>query len=321
MKFLFNFSHSYKSIVKRFKNLDMTKPESIEDYYASRPFLTAENLSREVGHFNVFRIEEQRPDEASPVAYGRKDFFKICLTTGKSRIHYADKSMEIMQHGLLFANPLIPYNWEPLEAKQTGYTCIFTEPFFNNYGRLKDYPVFKPGGLPVYELNGGEFKQIGGIFGQMVEEKDSSFEFRDDVLRNLVFQLIHSTLKMRPATHLVTEKANGAARITSLFIELLEKQFPVKNTIDGLELRSASDFARQLALHVNHLNKSVKEVTQKTTSEVIMERLLKEAKIMLKHSTWTISEIAYSLGFEEPTHFSSFFRKHLQLSPSQFRNA
>ena len=321
MLFLFNFSHFYKSIAKRFKNPSMTKPETIEDYYANRPFLKKGSLSKEVGHFNVFRIEEQQSDEATPVAYGRKDFFKICLTKGKSRIHYADKSMEIMRHGLLFANPLIPYNWEPLEAKQIGYTCIFTESFFNNYGRLKDYPVFKPGGLPVYELTGEEFKQIGGIFGQMVEEKDSSFEFRDDVLRNLVFQLIHSTLKMKPATNLISEKANAATRITSLFIELLEKQFPVENTMDGVELRSASDFARQLAVHVNHLNKSVKEVTQKTTSEVIMERLLKEAKILLKHSRWTISEIAYSLGFEGPTHFSSFFRKQVQLSPSQFRNA
>jgi AraC-like DNA-binding protein len=52
---------------------------------------------------------------------------------------------------------------------------------------------------------------------------------------------------------------------------------------------------------------------------VISERLLQEAKILLKHTDWNISEIAYSLGFEEPTHFNNFFKKNIQLTPRQFR--
>ncbi|MBS1573864.1 MAG: AraC family transcriptional regulator, partial [Bacteroidetes bacterium] len=40
----------------------------------------------------------------------------------------------------------------------------------------------------------------------------------------------------------------------------------------------------------------------------------------LKHSAWPVSEIAYSLGFNEITHFNNFFKKHLQISPLRFRN-
>jgi AraC family transcriptional activator of pobA len=74
-----------------------------------------------------------------------------------------------------------------------------------------------------------------------------------------------------------------------------------------------------LTIHVNHLNRALKETTQKTTSEIIAERILQEAKILLKHTDWNISEIAYSLGFEEPTHFNNFFKKNIQLTPRQFR--
>jgi AraC-like DNA-binding protein len=86
-----------------------------------------------------------------------------------------------------------------------------------------------------------------------------------------------------------------------------------------LSLRSASEFARQLNVHVNHLNRAVKETTDKTTSQIIGERILQESKILLKHSAWNVSDIAFALGFREVTHFNNFFKKHVQLSPLKFR--
>ncbi|WP_242693455.1 helix-turn-helix domain-containing protein [Sabulibacter ruber] len=300
-------------------NLMVTKLQTLEEFYAERSLPKPAGLDRGIGHLNVFRIEEQNASNSLPVAFNRKDYFKVCLTKGRSRIHYADRSFEIKEYALLFANPLIPYNWEPLDPEQKGFSCIFSEGFFTNYGRLKEYPVFKPGGFPVYDLDSTEVSAISSIFRQMIEELDSDFEFKDDVLRNLVFQLIHSTLKMRPSESIIQEKQNASSRIASLFIELLEKQFPIEENDDQVRLRSASDFADQLAVHVNHLNRSVKEVMQRTTSELIMQRLFQEAKILLKHSAWNISQIAYTLGFESPTHFNTFFKKHAKLTPSQFR--
>jgi AraC-like DNA-binding protein len=78
--------------------------------------------------------------------------------------------------------------------------------------------------------------------------------------------------------------------------------------------------ARQLNIHVNHLNRAVKATTEKTTSQFIADRVLQESKILLKHSSWNVSEIAYALRFTEVTHFNNFFKKHLQLSPLKYRN-
>lgn len=297
-----------------------TKLHTLEQYYSDTSVPPPANLARGIGHLNVFRIEEQTTSKATPPAFTRKDYFKICLTKGRSRVHYADRSFEITEYALLFANPLVPYNWEPLEKEQTGFSCIFSEEFFSNYGSLKEYPVFKPGGFPVYDLHANEVGHISSIFQQMIGELSTDFEFKDEVLKNLVFQLIHSTLKMRPTQSIKPDKQNASSRIASMFIELLEKQFPLEKNESRVQLRSPSDFAGQLSVHVNHLNKSVKEVMQKTTSELIMHRIYKEAKILLKHSTWNVSEIAYTLGFESPAHFNTFFKKQSQLTPSQFRN-
>jgi AraC-like DNA-binding protein len=297
----------------------MEKLESIEDFYLNKALFMPDNLKKEIGHFNVFVLDEFMGCSAKPIPYSRRDYFKISLIIGKNKVHYADKVVEIENQALFFANPQIPYNWEQLEEQQTGFFCVFTEAFFHQFGNLKEYPVFKPNGSPVFAIDDEQVKRIKSIFEQMITEINSDYTYKYDVLRNLVFDLIHSAMKMQPANISVTQHSNASSRISSLFLELLERQFPIENSRQRFGLRSAADFADQLTIHVNHLNRALKETTQKTTSEIIAERILQEAKILLKHTDWNISEIAYSLGFEEPTHFNNFFKKNIQITPRQFR--
>lgn len=118
------------------------------------------------------------------------------------------------------------------------------------------------------------------------------------------------------------EYSNSAAnRISADFLELLESQFPISDLRNTLKLRSASDFAQKLDIHVNHLNRSVKAINNKPTSVIIREKILAESKRLLEHSDWNVSEIAYALGFTEVTHFNNFFKKALNMNPSQYRKS
>jgi AraC-like DNA-binding protein len=63
----------------------------------------------------------------------------------------------------------------------------------------------------------------------------------------------------------------------------------------------------------------VKETTQKTTTQLIAARVLQESKILLRHSNWNVSEIAFALSFAEVTHFNNFFKKYTQTSPLKYR--
>jgi AraC-like DNA-binding protein len=63
----------------------------------------------------------------------------------------------------------------------------------------------------------------------------------------------------------------------------------------------------------------VKKHTGKTTRALIHERVITEAKTLLRHTDWNVSEIAYALGFEYPSHFNKYFRQATSLSPLDYR--
>ncbi|MCC6723449.1 MAG: helix-turn-helix transcriptional regulator [Saprospiraceae bacterium] len=298
----------------------MDKIESIEDFYQRRFGWIPENLKHEIGHFNVFPHVPVNISKPNPLPYKRRDFYKIMLVTGNIDMQYADKVVNIKKQGLFFSNPQIPYKCGNLEDIKSGVYCIFHQHFFHNFSDIRQYSVFQPNGEHVFELADEQVPQIQRIYDRMFEEITSDYIHKYDVLRNLVFELLHFAMKMQPSTNFDRQQINAAQRISTLFLELLERQFPIEEDHPKVSLRSPSDFAQQLNVHVNHLNRAVKETTEKTTSQIIAERILQEAKILLKHSQWNVSEIAFALGFTEVTHFNNFFKKQVGTSPGKFRN-
>lgn len=84
-------------------------------------------------------------------------------------------------------------------------------------------------------------------------------------------------------------------------------------------LHSVKEYADLLSVSPNHLNKTVKNTTGKTTSEIINESLLMEAKALLSLPHLSVSEIAFALGVDDVSYFSRFFKKHSGMSPSDYR--
>lgn len=303
----------------------MEKVESLEEFYKRKFDWMPENIRNEIGHFNVFAHEAAEAGKSKPLPYKRRDFYKIMFVLGEIEMSYADKVVAIKKQALFFSNPQIPYKCANLERIEEGEYCIFNSHFFHTSGVQQvgvwsQYSVFQPTGNHVFELTDEQAEQVRIIYKKMNEEINSDYIHKYDVLRNLVFELLHFAMKMQPASSHDKTQINASQRISTLFLELLERQFPIEENHPKINLRSASDFAAQLNIHVNHLNRAVKETTLKTTTQLIAERVLQEAKILLKYSKWNVAEIAYALDFTEVTHFNNFFKKHTELSPVKFRN-
>jgi|TARA_R110001592_G_scaffold236638_1_gene494993 AraC-like DNA-binding protein len=131
--------------------------------------------------------------------------------------------------------------------------------------------------------------------------------------------LIQTAVEIRPKRQIEKEPNSAANRISTDFMELLENQFPVADQNYTLKLRSASDFAQKLNIHVNHLNRSLKAILNKSTSIINRDRKVAEAKRLLGQTDWSVSEIAYCLGFTEVPHFNNFFKRVLNMNPSLYR--
>jgi AraC family transcriptional activator of pobA len=268
--------------------------------------------------FKVYEIQSGM----SPIpAYVRRDFFKVCLVTGKTHIQYADREYEMDGTFLMFANPHIPYSSKNLSAEQSGYACLFSEEFLKLNDRsesLQDSFIFKIGGMPVVYLDDMQKEFVSIIFKKMLAEQSEDYVFRDNLIRSSLHLIIHEAQKMQPPAKAIQHK-NASSRIASVFLALLERQFPVDNPNTPLKLKTANDYAESLAVHVNHLNRSVREVTGKSTTAHITDRVITEAKALLQHTDWSIAEIAYGLGFEYPTYFNNYFKKITGATPRSFR--
>jgi AraC family transcriptional activator of pobA len=276
----------------------------------------------EPGQFTVYKIEDLCA--TTPLPYNRRDFYKIALLTkGEGILSYADKTYHIKDNVMAFFNPMIPYSWEPQSQHDVGYSCLFTEDFINPHLKsesLSKSPLFKVSGNHVLMPDPGSLKFLAATFEQMVVELQSSYTHKYELLRSYIQILIHEALKIEP---LEKEQQGGSssARISALFVELLERQFPIAAPQHSLRLKNAGEFASHLSVHTNHLNRALKETTGKTTTELISCRLIKEAKALLLHSNWDIAEIGYCLGFEHPSNFNIFFKKQTGQTPNHFRRA
>lgn len=299
----------------------MAKPEKIEDFYRKKIGWIPDNIHSNIGHFNVFNLEPYVGSDAKPVPYTRREYYKIILSLGYSKTIFADREIEIQKQGLGFSNPSIPFASDGVAQVTGGYFCIFNRDFFRQSGNIDDYLVFHPQGNRIFELTDEQVHKVSSIFEQMLVEINTNYIYKYDLLRVLAYELIHFGMKLEPSLQFQKNTQNASQRIVNLFLELLERQFPIDENYTQIKFRNASDFAKQLNIHANHLNKAVKELTQKTTSQVIAERILYEAKLLLKQSDWNISEIAFVLGFSEPSHFNNFFKKYTQLTPSKFRRS
>ena len=296
----------------------MIPQQHLADYLAT----AALEGSHTGGHFSAWRLEEFLADLDLVGIYSRKDFYKITLTSGPATYCCADQRFVLGpgEQALVFTNTQVPYTWEvPDTTGCRGYCCVFTEAFLpdHTHARPAQWPVFAPDRPAFFRLTPDHYATFSRLFEQMLAEQDSPYAHRYELLYHYLMACIHSALKLLPVTD--TQGVTAATRLAAAFEALIARQYPIVTPTRQLGLRTPQAYAEALAVHVNYLNRQLKAATGQTTTQLLAARLVQEARTLLRHTDWPVSTIASCLGFEEPTHFTQFFRRHTGLTPSQLR--
>ncbi|WP_259067021.1 helix-turn-helix domain-containing protein [Mucilaginibacter sp. X4EP1] len=265
-----------------------------------------------------FKVHELAATTDVPASKGRRDFYKMGLVNGDMTVKYGDQVLEIKGTVLFFVNPRVAHTLVRRDKNNIGYACLFTEAFIKRTETLKSSPLYQVGDHPVIPLNSEQAAFMTNIFQKMLAVHSSDYPYKGELIRNCIELIIHEALRIQPSRN-VSQFKNAATRITHLFMDLLERQFPIERVADPLRLRTAQDFAAGLSVHVNYLNRSVKEVTGKPTSVHIAERITTEAKALLQHTDWSVADIAYALGFNYPSYFNNYFRRVTGTIPKSLR--
>lgn len=254
------------------------------------------------------------------VAHARRDFYKVGLVTGEMSLRYGDRQVELSGTTLFCVNPRIPHTVVG-RSHASGYVCLFTEAFVAGRERsalLKNSPLYNAALSPAIPLDEARAAFMTGIFEKMLAVHSSTSPNKNEVLRSSLTLVLHEAGSMHPIPDGAQHK-NAATRITHLFLDLLERQFPIESTGVPLRLRTPHDYAASLSVHVNYLNRAVKQETGRPTSAHIADRVTAEAKALLLYTDWSVADIAYGLGFEYPTYFNNYFKKVTGTTPLSLR--
>jgi AraC family transcriptional activator of pobA len=254
----------------------------------------------------------------------RLDFYMIFLVTSGEGIHISgSKEYYTRKNMLCFAGPNIIQSWLAEGDKNQGYLLTFSDEFFNagrtNKQFLSGLPFFQIDGDAAVCVSDVEMTAYTSLFQMIEAEYRSGSRFSNDTLRGYIQALISKARSTQARAGSGERYSSAGVRLVKAFTALYMNDVnTVRNGI-GVRLRRVTDYADQLGVSQNHLNDTIREITGQSAGQLMRNQLIKQATMCLKHSSKTISEIAYLLGFEDPSYFSRFYKKQTGKLPSDFR--
>jgi AraC-like DNA-binding protein len=148
------------------------------------------------------------------------------------------------------------------------------------------------------------------IVRKMKWEYKNYFNQKLEVLKGLlnIFMIYFSRNLTKPGPNITQSRD---AQFVNNFMILLGKHFITQKMV--------SDYAGQLCVTPNYLNRTVKKITGLTASHHIQQQIIKEAKKQALYQSATMKEVAYNLGFDNLAHFSKFFKNKCGMSFTDFK--
>ncbi|PKB16089.1 AraC family transcriptional regulator [Flavobacterium sp. 5] len=244
----------------------------------------------------------------------RHNSYVLVLFTNGSGTHDIDfDTFEIQPGSMFFLQPGQIHNWD-LSEDIDGFVVFYSQEMYNLYFRQKTidtYPFYYSlGNSPEMVLDAKEVKMIEFYFLNMLEEYSGNKMMKQDKIVNLL-DSIHIEIARKYTENNVIETHSYNVKIRD-FNTLLENHFLTEKT--------PSFYASQLHITLKHLNRICNEILKKTTTQVVTDRIILEAKRMLMDKKRTVNEIASMLGFDDYSYFVRLFKKHAGMTPTIFRS-
>ncbi len=250
----------------------------------------------------------------------RHDFYEVLYVTGGEGTHYIDfNAYPIEPNTFYFISPGQVHYWEttvPIE----GEILVFTDDFLllapADYMVLHELSFFHTvEGQPTLKLSDVEHLSVTDLFRSVAKEfRENQFRM-SSVLRSYLHILLVQIQRICALQEAETAVGNASDKIA----QNLTRQFKQLVTQNSAAGQSVQDFADQIGVSVNHLNKTVKSTTGFTPGQLIRQEVVLEAKRLFRHTELTATEVAFRLGFNDPSYFGRFFRREVGVSPGQFR--
>lgn len=165
--------------------------------------------------------------------------------------------------------------------------------------------------IPIVSIPENQKPKFNLLYQVFVEEFSTPDNIQGDMLQMLLKRLIIICTRLAKEQHIVKKLDNEQVDVIRKFNVLVDTHYKTK--------RKVSHYADMLYKSPKTLSNLFAIYNQKSPQQIILDRLALEAKRLINFTDKQNQEIAYELGFNDPAHFSRFFKKMIGQSPTKYR--
>ncbi|MBD0776362.1 helix-turn-helix domain-containing protein [Maribacter sp. ANRC-HE7] len=247
----------------------------------------------------------------------RHDFF-LCVVfskgTGSHEIDFV--TYPVLSGSVFFLKPGQTHSWK-FEHDPEGYIFFHTQDFFEftfSNAKLIQFPFYYSyENPPNLQLSTDTLEPVISRFKEINDEYHKMDPFKQQKLSSLIH------LTYIDLTRLYATSESQGTEVSSTYLNALRHLEILVQEFYRTE-KSPAFYAEKLNITTKHLNRITKSTLSKTSSELITERVLLEAKRLLVHSESPLAAIAEILGYDDYAYFSRIFKLKTKSTPSEFRN-
>lgn len=261
---------------------------------------------------------DNRPKDGTLYRLG---FYSIFFKTGKGALKYGKSHYDFDEGSLMFTAPYQVISPSVDLSMEEGWGLFFHPDMLNRNGlgsKISEYSFFQYDSDEALHISDGEKQLIKDCVENIKREYTQNIDKHTIklILSNIEL-LLNYCNRFYDRQFYTREKVSND--IVQRFEKLLNAYFS-QDTLIKIGLPDVKYFADKLNLSPNYLSDLLNKYTGKTTQEHIHLQLIGKAKSLLWSSEMSISEIAYHLGFEHPSHFTKLFKSKIGQPPRAFRN-
>ena len=209
-----------------------------------------------------------------------------------------------------------------MEDIKDVYIITLTEVYLREHVHqdiFEEFPFLLAETVPPKVLPEEQFREFETLYTQIFKEYHEKSAFKDRILANLFVVLLLKIKEKFWSDYSPIEEGDRSSAIVKNFKRNLEKHFVELSKGESSVQYQVQDYARELHLHPNYFSSVIKAKTGKSVQQWIADKVIATARELLVNTSKTSKEISYQLGFSEPTHFNSYFKKRMGMTPKQYR--
>jgi len=263
-------------------------------------------------NFSIRKVQDMLNGKDMVQELHRHDFFYVLVLKNGSGKHEIDfTTYDIGNASVFFMRPGQVHQLQ-LKAESTGFLMEFTTDFYYPNDVVSHKLLRKVGAKNLCPIDFDGFEKLLSVLNHIDREFQEKKEGYQEVIKsNLSIFFIELVRQRCLNTTLSDKETTYTQERFEMFTELLETHIT--------EHKQASYYAERMHLSLYQLNAITHTMQGKTTSELINEHIILEAKRYLLTTSNQVNQIAYYLGYEDVSYFIRFFKKHTGFSPDAFR--